>query len=83
VLAIVPGLRFEPAHLGSRPVRQIFELREVLLIRRSRGLADGGGQRQQVSGSRGTRPAASASPASMSEAPTGADLPTLTSVGAC
>jgi len=79
VLAIVPALRFEPARLGDRRVRQIFELREVLLIRRGRGLDVPGGQRQQVSGTRGTRP----SGGSMSEAPTGADLPTLSRVGAC
>lgn len=83
VLAIVPALRFEPARLGDRRVRQIFELREVLLIRRGRGLDVPGGQRQQVSGTRGTRPSATSPPASMSEAPTGADLPTLNSVGAC
>ena len=79
VLAIIPALRFEPARLGDRRVRQIFELREVLLIRRGRGLDVPGGQRQQVSGTRGTRP----SGGSMSEAPSGADLPTLSRVGAC
>jgi hypothetical protein len=81
VLAIVPGLRFEPARLGGRPVRQIFELHETLLIRRGRGLEGAGGQRQQVSGTRATRPAATAPPASMSEAPAGAELPTLQSLG--
>ena len=78
VIAIVPGLRFVPARLGDRPVRQIFELREVLLVRRGRGLEGAGGQRQQVSGTRGTRPTA---PASMSEAPSGTELPTLQSLG--
>ena len=81
VLAIVPSLRFEPARLAGRPVRQIYELREVLLIRRGVGVAGGGGQRQQVSGSRGTRGTGSTSGA-MSEAPTGAELPTLQSLGA-
>ena len=82
VLAIVPGLRFEPAWLGGRRERQIYELLEVLLIRRGVGVGAGGGQRQQVSGTRGTRPASTAPPASMSEAPSGADLPTLQSLGA-
>ena len=83
VLAIVPALRFEPARLGDRRVRQLYELREVLLIRRGRGLDVPGGQRQQVSGSRGTRPSATTPPGSMSEVPSGAELPTLSSVGAC
>jgi hypothetical protein len=78
VVAIVPGLRFAPARLGNRPVRQVFELREVLLVRRGRGLEGAGGQRQQASGTRGTR---SAAPASMSEAPSGAELPTLQILG--
>jgi hypothetical protein len=82
VLAIVPALRFEPARLGDRRVRQVYELREVLLIRRGRGL-DAGGQRQQVSGTRGTRPSGPSPSGSMSEAPSGADLPTLGSVGTC
>jgi hypothetical protein len=81
VLAIVPGLRFAPARLGDRPVRQIFELHEMLLIRRGRGLEGAGGQRQQVSGARGARSGSTASPASMSEAPNGAELPTLQSLG--
>lgn len=82
VLAIVPALRFEPAWLGGRRVRQIYELREVLLIRRGTGVGGGGGQRQQVSGTRATRPVSMAPPASMSEAPSGADLPTLQTLGA-
>lgn len=81
VLAIVPGLRFVPARLGGRPVRQVFELREVLLIRRGRGLEVAGGQRQQVSGTRGTRGASAMSPASASGAPSGTELPTLQSLG--
>ena len=80
VMAIVPSLRFEPARMGGRPVRQIYELREVLLIRRGGGVAGGGGQRQQVSGTRGTRGTGTTS-GSMSEAPTGAELPTLQSLG--
>jgi hypothetical protein len=77
VLAIVPGLRFEPAHLGDRPVRQIYELREVLLIRRSRGLeglatprASGGG-RMPIFGSR------TPFDGPPSDAPNGIDLPAL------
>lgn len=51
VLAIVPALRFEPARLGDRRVRQLFELREVMLIRQGRS-AFGGGPRP-VTGARG------------------------------
>ena len=82
VLAIIPALRFEPARLGDRRVRQIFELREMLLIRRGRAFDVAGGQRHQVSGTRGTRSSGTAS-ASPSDVPSGADLPTLNSVGAC
>ena len=78
VLAIVPALRFEPARLGDRRVRQIFELREVLLVRRGRGLEGAGDQRQQAS-ARGTRGGGG----STSEAPSGADLPSLNRIGAC
>jgi hypothetical protein len=78
VLAIVPALRFEPARLGERRVRQIYELREVLLVRRGRGLEGAGDQRQQASASRGVRGSGA-----MSEVPTGADLPSLTRVGTC
>jgi hypothetical protein len=78
VLAIVPSLRFEPARMADRRVRQIYELREVLYIRRGAGVAGGGGQRQQIPGARGTRGTGSES---MSEAPTGADLPTMRSTG--
>jgi hypothetical protein len=82
VLAIVPGMRFVPARLGERPVRQIFELREVLLIRRGRGLEGSGGQRVQTSGTRTPRGVSSTQSASMpSEAPTGAELPSLQSLG--
>ena len=52
VLAIVPAMRFEPARLGERRVRQLFELREVMVIRQGRS-AFGGGPRQVVSGVRG------------------------------
>jgi len=78
VLAIVPSLRFEPARMADRRVRQIYELREVLYIRRGAGVAGGGGQRQQIPGARGTRGTGSES---MSEAPTGAELPTMRSMG--
>jgi len=79
VLAIVPSLRFEPARMAGRPVRQIYELREVLLIRRGVGAGGGGGPRQQLSGARGARGGSIAG--SMSEVPTGAELPTLQSLG--
>jgi hypothetical protein len=52
VLAIVPALRFQPARLGERPVRQLFELREVMVIRQGRGFF-GSGPRPVVSGTRG------------------------------
>jgi hypothetical protein len=52
VLAIVPALRFQPARLGERPVRQLFELREVMVIRRGRAFF-GSGPRPVVSGTRG------------------------------
>jgi hypothetical protein len=52
VLAIVPALRFEPARLGERRVRQLFELREVMVIRQGRSVF-GGGPRPVVSGTRG------------------------------
>ncbi len=80
VLAIIPALRFEPARLGDRRVRQLFELREVLLIRRGRGLDVAGGP---APGARGSRRSATSAPASMSEVPTGADLPSVSRVGAC
>ncbi len=81
VLAIVPGLRFEPARLGDRRVRQIYELREVLLVRRGRGLEAMAGARQATSGTRGMQRGSIGS--APSEIPTGADLPTLSSLGAC
>ena len=52
VLAIVPALRFEPARLGERRVRQLFELREVMVIRQGRSVF-GGGPRPVASGVRG------------------------------
>jgi hypothetical protein len=52
VLAIVPALRFEPARLGERRVRQLFELREVMVIRQGRSVF-GSGPRPVVSGVRG------------------------------
>ena len=75
-LAIVPGLRFEPARLGDRPVRQIYELREVLLVRRGRGVqgAPGGrlaGARGQGGGGSGT----------MGSAPSGTELPVGSTLG--
>ena len=68
VLALVPGLRFQPARLGGRRVRQIYQLREVLRVQRGRGFENGGRQR----GTRAvtTTPFTSSTPAS--EAPVGA-----------
>lgn len=78
VLAIIPTLRFEPAWLGGRRVRQLYELREVLLVRRSRldaagGARPAGASRSMQAGSQGLP----------SGAPTGADLPITSGVGAC
>lgn len=72
VLAILPGLRFEPARLGGRRVRQLYQLQEVLRVGRGRW-SDGPRTRSVQTGSSG----------SVSAAPTGADLPTLNFVGAC
>jgi uncharacterized membrane protein YgcG len=53
VLAILPALRFEPARLGGRPVRQLHQLREVLVVRAGGRWIEGGtGGRIAVSGSR-------------------------------
>jgi hypothetical protein len=76
-LAIVPALRFEPARLGDRRVRQIFELREVLVLRRGEGLERLGRSREASSGTRGAR---FGSPGA-SGAPTGADLPAPSALG--
>jgi len=73
VLAIVPGLRFEPARIGERHVRQLFELREVMVIRQGRS-PFGGGPRSAVSGARGFGGGMSGG----SSAP-GSQLPTSTS----
>jgi hypothetical protein len=72
VLALVPGLRFQPARLGGRRVRQIYQLREVLRVPRMLRLDAGGRQR----GPRGaTMASSSSSPAS--EAPSGASVESL------
>jgi hypothetical protein len=52
VLAIVPAMRFEPARLGERRVRQIFDLREVMVIRQGRA-AFSSGMRPAMAGTRG------------------------------
>jgi hypothetical protein len=80
VLAIVPGLRFQPARLGGRRVRQIYELREVFRVQRGRGIETG--QRVRASGTR-TLPSTATlpvPPTSPSEVPAGADVPSLQSV---
>jgi hypothetical protein len=71
VLAIVPALRFEPARLGAHRVRQLFELREVMVIRQGRSAFGGGprpvGSRVRGGGGRGgggTGPVPGSSPGS-------------------
>ena len=76
--AIVPGLRFEPARLGDRRVRQIFELREVLLVRRGRGLENAGRAVVTSSGSRTVQLGGQGS----SGTPSGSELPTQSTLGA-
>jgi hypothetical protein len=76
-MAIVSGLRFEPARLGGRPVRQIFELREVLLLRRGEGLERTGRSREASSGTRGMRLGSSGG----SGAPSGSELPAPSALG--
>ena len=76
-MAIVPGLRFEPARLGGRRVRQIYELREVLLIRRGDGLERSGRSREASSGTRGVRMGSTGGPG----APSGAELPAGSALG--
>jgi hypothetical protein len=76
-LAIVPGLRFEPARLGDRRVRQIYELREVLLLRRGEGLERLARSREASSGTRGVRLGST----SGSGAPSGIELPSLSTLG--
>ena len=78
VLALVPGLRFQPARLGGRRVRQIYELREVMRLQRGRGF-ETGSPRQRGAGTRGT--ITPLSPAPASEAPTGADPFSLERLG--
>ena len=74
--AIVPGLRFEPARLGNRRVRQIFELREVLLVRRGRGL-ENAGRAVVSSGSRTVQLGGQGSSGTSS----GSELPTQSTFG--
>ena len=54
VIAVIPAMRFEPARLGERRVRQLFELREVMVIRQGRSVVGSGtGPRPVVAGTRG------------------------------
>ena len=76
-MAIVPGLRFEPARLGNRPVRQLYDLREVLLLRRGEGLERLGRSREASSGTRGPRLSSSGGPG----APSGVELPAPSALG--
>ena len=76
-MAIVPGLRFEPARLGNRPVRQIYELREVFLLRRGVGLERSGRTREASSGTRGGRWGSTGG----SGAPSGSELPSASALG--
>ena len=80
VLAIVPAMRFEPARLGARPVRQLFELREVLVIRQGRAFF-GSGPRPAVAGVRGFGGGGGAgrAPNTPSGASAGSQLPSLAS----
>jgi hypothetical protein len=52
VLAVVPAMRFEPARLGEHRVRQLYELREVMVIRQGRAYF-GSGMRPAGAGARG------------------------------
>ena len=79
VMALVPGLRFQPARLGGRPVRQVYQLREVLRVPRILRL-ESGGPRQGGAGTRAPTSPASRTPTS--EAPSGADLPSFSNPGA-
>ena len=66
VLALVPGLRFQPARLGGRRVRQLYQLREVLRVQRGRGFESGARQR----GTRAVTSAPFSGSTPASEAPT-------------
>jgi hypothetical protein len=79
-LAIVPSLRFEPARLGGRRVRQLYELREVLLVRRGGGLERSGRSREASSGTRGGR-FGSAGGSGGSGAPSEGELPAASTLG--
>ena len=76
VLGIVSGLRFEPARLGDRRVRQIFELREVL-VRRGEGLERSARSREASSGTRGIRLGSTGG----AGAPSGSELPSPSMLG--
>jgi len=76
-MAIVAGLQFEPARLGNRPVRQIYEFREVLLLRRGGGLERSGRSREASSGTRGIRLGSTGG----SGAPSGTELPSPSALG--
>ena len=76
-LAIVPGLRFEPAWLGDRRVRQIYELREVLVLRRGEGLERAGRATVASSGTRGVRMGSTGSSGVVS----GTELPAPSALG--
>ena len=78
-LAIVPSLRFEPARLGGRRVRQLYELREVLLVRRGGGLERSGRSREASSGTRGGRFGSAGSGGS--GAPAEGELPAQSALG--
>lgn len=78
-LVIVPGLRFEPAQLGGRRVRQLYELREVLVVRRGGWLERSSAPRQASGGSRTGQSESGAG----SSAPSGADLPSLSTFRVC
>jgi len=82
VLAVVPAMRFEPARLGEHRVRQLYELREIMVIRQGRayfgsGMRPAGGGRG-FGGGGGGRTSSTAAGAS-----SGSQLPSSTSVPMC
>jgi hypothetical protein len=84
VLAIVPAMRFEPARLGEHRVRQLFELREVMVIRQGRAYF-GSGMRPAGAGARGFGGGGGAGRTSSTPpgASSGSQLPSSASVPMC
>jgi hypothetical protein len=78
VLAIVPAMRFEPARLGEHRVRQLFELREVMVIRQGRAFF-GSGPRPAAAGARGFGGGAGRTSSTPPGASSGSQLPSSAS----